>query len=407
MEMKIDIIGKETIKPSSPTPHHLQSFSLSLLDQLAPSIYNSLVFFYPNNNIIDITSTSYKHKSQHLKKSLSQTLTRFYPLAGRFKDNKSIACHDDGVHYIEARCHGLLSSFLQQPEAEALKRFLPVETHPIRAETFTGPLLVVQASFFDCGGLAIGFSITHKLADGGTLRMFIKGWAATALGHGEKVVPEFKAASYFPPSDDLSINFPAVEFKKVNCVSKRFVFDASNLASLKAKASSLSVENPSRVEVVTALIWRCAISARRSNSEFPLLNWVLTHSLNLRKKVEPPLKGARELGEIQAKRFQGNDGRQVVLESYKEGGQMIRRDDINLLICTSLCNFQLYDVDFGWGRPIWVTLPSGSIKNVVSLMDTREGDGVEAWVSLSQNDMGLFEHDPQLLAFGSPNPSVF
>ena len=40
-------------------------------------------------------------------------------------------------------------------------------------------------------------------------------------------------------------------------------------------------------------------------------------------------------------------------------------------------------------------------------MDTNKGDGsIEAWVVLSEQDMYLFERDPELLAYASLNPSV-
>ncbi|KAJ9542120.1 hypothetical protein OSB04_028626 [Centaurea solstitialis] len=37
--MEIEIISKESIKPSSPTPHHLKTFELSILDQLVMDPY--------------------------------------------------------------------------------------------------------------------------------------------------------------------------------------------------------------------------------------------------------------------------------------------------------------------------------------------------------------------------------
>ncbi|KAF3431114.1 hypothetical protein FNV43_RR25844 [Rhamnella rubrinervis] len=437
--MKIEISARETIKPSSPTPIHLQSFKLSLLDQLAPPVYISLVFFYPKNDDVPSTDHLLDHKSHHLKNSLSQALTRFYPLAGRIKDDKSVDCHDDGAHYVEARCHGLLSSFLQHPiNLEQIKLCLPIMTES--PEAFKGSLLLVQVTFFDCGGLAIGVNMSHKLADSATMGVFIKDWAAIALGHGDTLpFPDFEAASKLFPHRDFSFQQPTVEFKRAKCAAKRFVFDASKIEALKAEAASTSVKHPSRVEAVTALIWKCAMSAssarRTSNS-------VLTHSGNLRNKVEPPLsdksfgnlawffavktdidstnttkiqdlvchlrKGIKEFGDVQAKRFQGEDRCQVVLESFKEGEEMIRREDLNLFIFTSWCKFPLYEVDYGWGKPIWLTnTPSGSLKNVVTMLDTREGDGVEAWVTLTQQDMELFERDPELLAFALLNPNVF
>lgn len=40
-------------------------------------------------------------------------------------------------------------------------------------------------------------------------------------------------------------------------------------------------------------------------------------------------------------------------------------------------------------------------------MDTRNGDGIEALVSLEEQNMNVFEHDEELLRFASLNPNAF
>lgn len=58
---------------------------------------------------------------------------------------------------------------------------------------------------------------------------------------------------------------------------------------------------------------------------------------------------------------------------------------------SSWCNFGLYDVDFGWGKPIYVgVLCWCNVANnrTVILTDTRSRDGVEAWVYLDEQRHG-------------------
>ena len=148
--MAVEIVRRETIKPSSPTPPHLKSFKLSSLDQIAPLIYIQLVLFYPNNNNNnnDVIITS-DQIVKHLKKSLSEALTRFYPLAGRLANNTAIECDDgEGALFVEAKFNGFLSTFLDKPNEEVLERFLPAKA--ASPEAVTGPLLLVQVTFFDC-----------------------------------------------------------------------------------------------------------------------------------------------------------------------------------------------------------------------------------------------------------------
>ncbi|ONI30186.1 hypothetical protein PRUPE_1G235900 [Prunus persica] len=49
MKVEVEVISKEIIKPSSPTPDHLRYLQLSFLDQLAPPVYNPFVLFYEFN----------------------------------------------------------------------------------------------------------------------------------------------------------------------------------------------------------------------------------------------------------------------------------------------------------------------------------------------------------------------
>jgi shikimate O-hydroxycinnamoyltransferase len=63
------------------------------------------------------------------------------------------------------------------------------------------------------------------------------------------------------------------------------------------------------------------------------------------------------------------------------------------------------------GKPIWVSSVGSSghsedvFSNVVVLMDTRSGDGIEAWVLLDKEDMVVLGQDKELLAFASLDPS--
>lgn len=45
-------------------------------------------------------------------------------------------------------------------------------------------------------------------------------------------------------------------------------------------------------------------------------------------------------------------------------------------------------------------------KNMIVLTDTRDGDGVEASLTLNEEVMAIFESNEELLAYASLNPSV-
>ncbi|KAB2617624.1 hypothetical protein D8674_013493 [Pyrus ussuriensis x Pyrus communis] len=66
--------------------------------------------------------------------------------------------------------------------------------------------------------------------------------------------------------------------------------------------------------------------------------------------------------------------------------------------------FPFYEPDFGWGKPPWVT--SGTeFKNLIVLMDTRDGDGIEVSLNLKEEDLAIFESTKELLEYASLNPT--
>ncbi|KAJ7957631.1 Transferase, partial [Quillaja saponaria] len=433
MEVKIERIKRETIKPATPTPPHFRNYKLCLFDQIVPAMYGSLILFYPNNN--DSITTA--QKSHLLKKSLSATLTRYYPLAGRINDSSIVECNDQGVEYVEARASTLLSTFLQQPDCLVLHQLLPIDNE--YEDLIMGVLLLVQVTFFACGGYAIGISASHKLIDATSKTSFIRSWTGISCGSREVVQPDLNiAVSHFPPIESFPVP-PQVETKHLKSVSKRYVFDASKIEELRATAASSTVPRPNRVEAVTAFLWKCSMKASKlSNSNSPQ-RYALFQTMNIRKRVVPPLsqnsignliaplciecteesrtelkdlvaemrKRIGEFIEHFAQRPNGRDHAiQVICEPFKKVGAVMLDDSIKPYMFSSLCNFGLYDADFGWGKPIWVSIPPPKHVIVTTLVDIRGVGGIEAWVSLTEEDMTFFERDQELLAFATPNPSV-
>lgn len=113
MAMKLEILSKEVIKPDS--PNHLQTLHLSLFDQFLPKTYVSAIFFYDDHQ-----PDQEEILVQKLKNSLSQTLSLFYPLAGRIKEGVTVDCNDEGALFTKARADVLLSDVLRNPSDAGL-----------------------------------------------------------------------------------------------------------------------------------------------------------------------------------------------------------------------------------------------------------------------------------------------
>ncbi|KAK9233158.1 hypothetical protein WN943_023407 [Citrus x changshan-huyou] len=454
--MEVEIISRESIKPSSPTPHDLKSHKLCLLDQFRSNIYVPRALYYPLNqddlsSTIDIDHIVSK-RLQKLKQSLSEALVRFYPLAGKLTNNFSVDCNDEGVYFVEAAAKIHLNEFLIQPDHNLIYKFFPVDGNEQRGQIAGAHVAKVQVTSFACGGLVICACISHAFGDGTSFSSFMKAWAATARNKTSEeeaiyICPNYDASSLFPPNDgDLFHQLKATSrasfgrfFETGKFVVRRFVFDAKATAELKAKAKSSRVQNPTRVEVVSATLSKSVMTAfkTRSGSLKPTL---LSHAVNLRSKARPPLS-ENLIGNIVWKtnalcteeevdldvlvwqlrealsKFDGD----FVKSLQGVGGLLKLSEDIkceaeaysdakNKIMFSSWCTFGFYGIDFGWGKPIWVSgaCLGGSIVEsspTIILMDSRSGNGIEAWVLLLEEDMALLEVDEKLLEVGTIDPS--
>ena len=429
MKLEVEAISQDTVKPSFPTPPHLHHYQLSFLDQLQPLVFMPLVHFYPKYSDTNLTNTE---QSDRIKKSLSDALTRFYVLAGRVKDNLYVDCNDEGVPYVEAKANCKLSEFLEDPIPGELNKFLPFELDEVKELP-----AAVQVTFFNCGGLVIGVLVSHRIIDALSFILFLNSWAAIARGHGNIVTPPMDSATLFPPQELSGLNMN-IGITKDNIVTKRFVFDASAIGSIREKYSSddksIEYPRPTRVEALSAFIWSRFMASTQSKPD-PNKIYKIVHALNLRTRADPPLsfdyfgnitrfamsvpsrdteEGFYGIIKPMREAIQKIDGDfvkmlqqgDVYLKYMKENLSNFVKGELVTLSFTSLCRFPLYEVDFGWGKPAWVTSAKFTFKNLITFIDAKSGDGIEVWINLKAEDMAKFETDNELLAFVSPKNFV-
>ncbi|MCL7048216.1 hypothetical protein MKW94_020363 [Papaver nudicaule] len=334
--MKIEVVSKESIRPSSPTPDGVKTYNLSHFDQLLPPIYVPLLLYYSNldsnegslNNDEDdnnmVFSASSRYRCDVLKKSLAETLTRYYPLAGRIKDEKSVECNDEEVSQI-IQVAGYVNIDVMEP-------LLPFEPYGEPGSTFglgldlnSKGLLKIQVNVFDCGGIVICAYFIHKIADAASFVNFVNDWAATARAtgdgctHSDDEKPCYILSSLFPPiSDSFESNHTTKQIKhetkntNIRIVTKRFVFMDFNIAKLK-KICIHDVNDhnqelhkqqlPTRFEALTSLIWKCFMDVNHrskarqehdadssdADSAPKLMQYGVSISVNLRTRMIPLL----------------------------------------------------------------------------------------------------------------------
>ncbi|KAJ8770591.1 hypothetical protein K2173_018082 [Erythroxylum novogranatense] len=430
--MKLEIISRKAIKPSSPTPKHLQTFKLSLWDQHHRHLYGTLAFFYHSNadlNDHDEILSTFSKRSHSLQKSLSETLVHYYPLAGRLKDDETtIDCNDEGAYFVEACTDCQLSTFLAKPEIHVLKNLTPSNFDTSNIPS--GCMLVIQLTLFSCGGIAVSVGPSHKLADASSVCTFVQSWVSMTTQEGGRLVspePMFLESSFSPTTDTLSLPRPFTTVGE-SLVTKRIVFPASKVAKLQGSIIS-GQQYLTVIDLVLSLILRCAISSARSLSKSSSGPYVLFHTVNMRKKLRPPLT-ENTIGNIiwfikieieedqQALNELAGNIRESLNKLYSIAGSNSslkennkERPVVNIkgppYFCTSICRFPIYETDFGWGKPAWATvIPFLEHKNSIVLQKTKEGNGIEAWICLEKKEMAQFENDHELLAFACTELAV-
>lgn len=348
------IISHHLIKPSLPTPSHLQNLPIPFLDQRLPPTTVPFIFYYQNHKINS-------NQLNLLKRSLSDILTLFYPLAGRYlKERFSIRCNDQGVPYSEAVVNVELSYILERRfQVHELNRLIP-DDKQILEESDTSPQIAIQINIFKCGGLAIGIVYSHRIMDGFTFSLFATGWAkACKTGHMDECpVPNFESGILFPPRQ----NIKTLAFSKSESqvVSERFVFRKMS------------------VSMVIAVIWRAQIKAASARYWGPRSS-VLAILVNLRGRtgIKIPENICGNFFTSTVGRFHVEDHekemdlnmfvdkvrnetkkRILEIDEVKEDEQLyelimgtrrqISEGEGDIHTFSNARNFRYYEVDFGW-----------------------------------------------------------
>ncbi|KAH9669466.1 HXXXD-type acyl-transferase family protein [Citrus sinensis] len=430
---------------SSPTPKHLRTYKLSLPDQLCSKLYVSLVFFYSTN----CKQQDLRKKSDLLKQSLAKSLTHYYPFAGRLIDSFSVDCNDHGAAFTGAAIVGCdISKFLQPPDMELLLQLIPPSPQLSNLDISERELLAVQVNLFSGGEMAIGVCFSHGVADGSAIFNFMKTSGEITRGvindndniFNNNVVLD--CTSLFPP-----VNFPkpyqivTSPQSSGNIVFKRLLFDSKKIAALKEKMNKELMGNnfddrlqATRFGVASALIWGAFIAIageRKREIHNKLYSHAMYYTMNVRNKTNPPMI-PRCRGNIfwfaRAEwSLAENDAIKVaslvreVIKAKRMGGEVMHSnehlgfikdmeetwEDSRSFVLTSVVGLPCYEVDFGWGKPVWFSVGPFLLLDFAILSSSSDGEGIEAWVVMFKEDMDKYEQEPSIKAYASSNPSIF
>lgn len=447
LTMEINITSTQTIKPSSPTSNEHKTYKLCLFDVFQLNTYFPLILFYRKTNDIQ----EFSNVSTKLKNSLSKTLTIFYPLCGRRNDIFSIECNDEGAIYMEALINMEMEEFLSPPKLELINKLLPCEPNKTHPYNEVLPQILVQLNIFKCGGIAIGLCNLHTILDAYSLSLFLKTWSSICNGLMEEICePDFSiSSSIFPPRNTSGVREGVLSINKgleieLKCTTRRFLFDHKSINELKeisSRNNSIKTKLHTSYKVVSSFICKHMIVAcMKENCEENKRQVVVLHVVDMRRRMGESLFQSsvgnllwpamvvcenvkRETKISDMVRILGDGIEKVNEELYlklKNDPSFLWSDECGELmlegmenknpksfVFTSWSNMGFKEMDFGWGKPLWIAQRGGTketIPNTVVLMETWEG--IEAWVTMAEKHLDDLKNDVEFHKFAKLNPNI-
>ncbi|XP_071703347.1 shikimate O-hydroxycinnamoyltransferase-like [Rutidosis leptorrhynchoides] len=429
--MKIQIKKSTIVKPAEKTA--ATNLYLSTIDLTVPNFYTLIAYFYRPNGAVNFFDTKL------IKDGLSKALVAFYPMAGRFKKDKHgrfvIDCQEQGVLFVEAESDGVIEDFGDFSPSLELQKLTPNVDCSLGIESC--PLLITQVTHFKCGGVSVGIGLHHFVADGVAELHFIKSWSdmvrgvdltlqpfidRTVLRARDPPQPIFEHTEYrpcpYPPTKSSSLKDESDETP----IASIFKLTRDQLNVIKAKSKEGGNTNIyGSFEMLAAHIWRSVCKARGLLDDQVT---TLVIPVDGRTRLEPALPPGyfgnvilvvpttEVVGELQSNPmwYAANKIHDTIvlrnnayyrsaidylelqpdIMAVSQGANMFRYPNLGISSWTGL---SVYDVDFGWGQPIFMGPTSIAFEGICYVIPNPINDGsISVVLSLQAQHMKLFSN---------------
>ncbi|KAK6142534.1 hypothetical protein DH2020_022882 [Rehmannia glutinosa] len=334
----------------------------------------------------------------NLKKSLSITLTHFLSLAGNIilpsKSDSPVNRYisGDSVSLTIAQCYKDFYSLTKNHQKLADEFYACVPVLP-PAKKFHDlvvfPVIALQITLFPGQGICIGITNSHVIADESSIINFVKSWAlANKFGH-------LMDGIFLPVFDRTLVQDP----KELD----------SRAWNLIKKYRVLPVELPP----LTFPINRASVGKNLNEDEAVYF----ACGADCRARLVPPLPEAyfgncviSVIAQSRHGLLTGNEGVLIAAESigkaiqetvYSEKGILESADwpldfgefsGKRLISVSGSPRFDVYEVDYGWGRPKKYEFVHIDRENSISICKSREFEGgFEIGLSRPRIEMDAFE----------------
>ncbi|XP_010503697.1 PREDICTED: uncharacterized acetyltransferase At3g50280-like [Camelina sativa] len=377
---------------------------------LTPFDLTHLQYDYPQRGLLFPKPDPAFHLISRVKTSLSLALEIYFPFAGRLvkvenpEDNSVsfyIDCDGSGARFLHAEAKSVSVSDFLQPDGSVpgfIKHFFPADDFK-SSDGVLEPLLALQVTEMK-DGVFIGFCYNHMVADGASMWSFFHTWSKIcSSGSGSDHKPLI-LKGWFLDGIDYPIHIPVSETERpqlnrelssVPITKDRvFHFTKKNISDLKAKANSelgSSELKISSVQAVSAHMWRSIIRHGGLSREKE------THckvAVDLRQRLNPPLEkecfgnmaylpsaiatveqlldrglGWAALQINKVVKSQTNENCKIFAADWIKNVKNLKlgvggRVAGDTIVIASSPRFEVYNNDFGWGKPIAVRAGPGN-----------------------------------------------
>lgn len=425
--MIITVKESTMVRPAGETP--ICNLWNANVDLVVPRFHTPSVYFYRP------TGASNFFDPQILKEALSKSLVPFYPMAGRLKRDEDgrieINCNAQGVLFVEAETDAVIDDFGDFAPTLDLKKLIPTVDYSGGIESF--PLLVLQVTYFKCGGVSLGVGMQHHVADGFSGLHFINAWSDMARGLDlslppfidrtllcarDPPQPAFQHIEYQPPPTMKTQVQPA---DPENTSVSMFKLTRDQVSALKAKSKEDgNTTSYSSYEMLSGHVWRSVCKARGLADDQESKLYIATDGRSrLRPQLPPGYFGngiftatpIALAGDLESKptwyaasrihdalvRMDNDYLRSALdylelqpdLSALVRGAHTFRCPNLGI---TSWIRLPIHDADFGWGRPIFMGPGGIPYEGLAFVLPSPTTDG-SLWVAiaLQTEHMKLFE----------------
>lgn len=357
-------------------------------------------------------------------------------------------CNDAGVEFVEASTDMAFQD-AEKDDFQHKKFFKQLVRR--RQQNYDVPLLSVQVTGFLGGGICIGANFHHAIVDGNAFWHFMNSWAECNRGLPISKNPQHMRMVFQQekPENYAKSNISRIKKAQIDGIKKAQVFtctwddllpiecpeiDASSGDTSMKNAHNSTMEEKVRLEIstfhfserkiqslkqrcgastssfvaVSAQFWRCVMKARQVPEE-ELVDFVV--AADCRGRVKPPLPPTY-FGNCVSSGVARTTGKQLLEQDIGFASALIQEA---IRSCTSMnqvqmnnCldwteskkifsqytvvvslspKFPVYEIDYGWGRPVSVQAASLNEIGGMMLFAGREGKSIPVSTQLPHNQM--------------------